>query len=122
MPDFISVVVPTFRRPTSLRRCLVALDTQSRLPDEVVVAVRDSDSETSRLVATWSSRFRLDTVRVERPGGVAALNAALAVVQGDVVAFIDDDTEPHADWLARVAAHFEQDPTLGGLGGRDCNT
>ncbi len=119
MSDFISVIVPTLQRPASLRHCLVALGSQTRLPDLVLVVVRDFDHETLRLLSGWTSRFQLKSVVVDRPGQVAAMNAALAATGGDVLAFVDDDTEPRSDWLERVAAHFAEDSTLGGLGGLD---
>jgi cellulose synthase/poly-beta-1,6-N-acetylglucosamine synthase-like glycosyltransferase len=119
VPEGTTVVVPTFRRPASLARCLAALGFQTRPPDQVVVVVRDEDDETRTLLSTWRSGLRVDTVRTAAPGVVAALNAALTVVGGEIVAFVDDDTEPRPDWLARVVAHFAGDSTLGGLGGRD---
>jgi cellulose synthase/poly-beta-1,6-N-acetylglucosamine synthase-like glycosyltransferase len=50
---------------------------------------------------------------------VAALNRGLEAATGDVIAITDDDAAPHADWVARIAAHFEADAKLGALGGRD---
>jgi len=43
----VTVVVPTYRRPEHLGRCLEGIRAQSRAPDEVVV-VRRADDETTR--------------------------------------------------------------------------
>ncbi len=40
----LSVIVPTYRRPDEVIRCLKALENQNRLPDQVVVTVRPDDT------------------------------------------------------------------------------
>jgi GT2 family glycosyltransferase len=118
----VSVIVPSWRRVRSLERCVRALARQSRLPDEVVIGVRDDDAETLHAVASLSSVFPvpLRSGIATVPGVVAAMNAALAACRGDagIIAITDDDTEPHADWLGRLVACFE-DAQVGGAGGRD---
>ena len=46
------------------------------------------------------------------------MEAGVAAAQGDIVAFIDDDAVPRADWFRRLVRHFD-DPRVGGVGGRD---
>ena len=114
----VSVLVPTYRRPADLVRCLRALGEQEEAPYEILVVARPEDHETAAVLQTPGlPRFRL--VPTLRPGVVAALNAGVAAAQGDVVAITDDDAAPRPDWVRRVRRHFEADPTLGGLGGRD---
>lgn len=118
----VSVVVPTYRRPDDLRRCLAALDAQTRRPDELLVVVRDDDAESDRALARSRlahPRLPLRVVTVREPGQVAALDAGVSAATGDVVAITDDDAAPRPEWLARIAAHFAADASLGGLGGRD---
>jgi GT2 family glycosyltransferase len=117
----ISVLIPTWRRPASLARCLDGLEHQDRVPDEVIVVSRPDDEETAGLLAerrATSSPVR--AVEVEHAGVVAALNRGLDSAAGDVVALTDDDTVPRADWLAGVQYRFEADRELGALGGLDC--
>jgi GT2 family glycosyltransferase len=115
-----SVIVPTYRRVADLRRCLGALDAQTRRPDQIVVTVRDTDSETIdflRQLETTTANFKIATVST--PGVVAAMNAGLNAAEGELIALTDDDAAPWPDWLARMEAHFAADPRLGGVGGRD---
>ena len=91
----ISVIVPTFRRPGSLSRCLTALVQQQRPADEIVVASRMGDEETRDVLG--SDRFahlRIRRAETSRPGLVAAYSAALAEATGDVLAITDDDADP----------------------------
>jgi cellulose synthase/poly-beta-1,6-N-acetylglucosamine synthase-like glycosyltransferase len=115
----ISVLVPTYRRPLDLDRCLGAIAAQIRLADRVMVVARTGDSETCRIAAQWQDRLPLEIVEVEMPGQVHALNAGLARCTGDVVAITDDDAAPRPDWLQRIQEHFRADPNVGGVGGRD---
>jgi GT2 family glycosyltransferase len=118
-PQTISVMVPSWRRPDSLRRCLDALEAQTRPPDELVLSVRVDDEETRSMLAAADPPFPLVVATPQRTGVIAALNAGFDSARGDLVAVTDDDTAPHADWLARIEARFREDPSLGGLGGRD---
>jgi GT2 family glycosyltransferase len=115
----LSVLIPTWRRPESLDRCLRALRTQTRPPDELVLVVRDDDVDSHELLSGSDFPFPLELVAPRAGGVVAALNAGFDRASGDVLAITDDDTEPLADWLARIDAHFSADQRLGGLGGRD---
>ena len=47
----ITVLVPTYRRPQDLARCLAALQKQERVPDEVVVVARPDDEATHACLA-----------------------------------------------------------------------
>ena len=116
----VSVLVPAYRRPLDLERCLRALAGQSRRPQQVVVVVRDDDGET-RAVAGAAAAWlpNLEQVVVTAPGQVHALNRGLAAARGDVVAITDDDAAPRPDWLARIVEIFAADARVGGVGGRD---
>lgn len=84
------------------------------------MVVRDTDAETWQFLAQYTAHnLPLHTVKVTQSGVVAALNAGLAAVEGDIVSITDDDAAPHPDWLERIAAYFTCDSRLGGLGGRD---
>jgi glycosyltransferase involved in cell wall biosynthesis len=113
------VLIPSFRRPVDLARCLTAIKSQSRAADEVLVVNRIGDQETAEIANGWRDRLPVKIVVVSRPGVVHAMQAGLAMCTGEVVAITDDDAAPRADWLARIETHFVTDPKLGGVGGRD---
>ena len=115
-----TVIVPTYRRPDDLARCLKALTQQINLPTEVIVVVRDIDANTWAMLDTLKSlSLPLTTVTVKVPGVIAAMNAGVEAATGDIIAFTDDDAAPHADWLQRIEAHFLASDLVGGVGGRD---
>jgi len=107
----VSVVVPTYRRPDLLRRCLAALGAQD-LPAtdyEVIVADDAADAATRELVEAEGARcgaaFRYVPV-TGRHGPAAARNAGWRAARGAIVAFTDDDTLPAPDWLRHGLAAF----------------
>jgi GT2 family glycosyltransferase len=116
----VSVIVPSWRRPDALARCLRALAAQTQPPIEVVVAARADDADTTRVVAALGPAYPVPLRRAStaEPGVIAAKNAALPECRGEVVALTDDDAEPGADWIERLRACFA-DPRVAGVGGRD---
>ncbi|QQS11143.1 MAG: glycosyltransferase family 2 protein [Rhodospirillales bacterium] len=116
----ITVVVPTYKRPDDLRRCLAALKAQTLPAARVNVVRRDTDAATADLLAGYDpAGLALRVHVVGEPGVVAALNVGLENAVGDIVAMTDDDAAPHPDWLERLAAAFADDARTGGVGGRD---
>jgi glycosyltransferase involved in cell wall biosynthesis len=116
----IAAIVPTYRRSQDLARCLEALQNQTRPADEVIVVVRDTDTQTWSFLAAFDSKnLALRTATVSVTGVVAAMNTGLDKATADIVAFTDDDAAPHADWLARIESHYLTDERVGGVGGRD---
>jgi GT2 family glycosyltransferase len=118
----ISVVVPTYRRPEGLRQCLDALARQLRPADEILVVARPVDEASHKIVERHHAKglYLIQTyVPDERSGLVTALNAGIKASSGGIVAFTDDDAEPHPDWIERLSAVYATDPRIGAVGGRD---
>ncbi len=115
----LCVIVPSFRRPADLARCLRALSAQTRPADQILVVARVGDVETFNVAQDWNARVPIELVEVTLPGVVHALNAGLARCVGEIAAITDDDAAPRPEWLARIEAHYAADPTIGGVGGRD---
>lgn len=120
MRTTITVIIPTYRRPKDLARCLEALKKQTRPVDELLVVVRDTDAETWAFLERFNPEFLpLRTAKVSESGAIAAMNVGLDAASGEIISFTDDDAAPHTDWLERIETHFVSDDHLGGLGGRD---
>lgn len=116
----IGVLVCSYKRPDDLKRCLEGLKAQTRPPDDVIVVRRDTDDATREFLDSWPQDGLPVRIQiVGTPGIVAARNAGHDACRTDVLASIDDDVVPHPEWLARMERHFQADPTVGGVGGRD---
>jgi glucosyl-dolichyl phosphate glucuronosyltransferase len=113
----LSVVVCTHNRPHDLERCLKGL---AALEDPVEVIVVDSASDPplrDRVEQVEPRPSNMKYVREDRPGLSRARNRGAATASGELIAFLDDDTEPDPDWARRIAAPFEMDPAIGCVGG-----
>lgn len=109
----LSVVIPTLGRLTALEGCLRALSASSfpRERFEVIVADDEGSGSVERTAAPWTRRMSLRVVTTGgRAGASAARNAGLAAARGNGVAFTDDDCEPEADWLVRLAEALDSNP------------
>jgi glycosyltransferase involved in cell wall biosynthesis len=118
----VSVIIPTYRRPESLARCLRALTAQSRRPDEILVVARREDEASQQVACEYGGtaiRLVMLDVPSGRPGVVTALNAGVHASLGEIVCLTDDDAEPHSDWISRIIVAFEDDDCVGAVGGRD---
>lgn len=119
----VSVVVPTYRRPQLLLRCLQALGEQTLDAGayEVIVVDNAGCSQTRRAVEAFAGRLEETgpTVRylqeTSRPGPAAARNRGWRAARGEVIAFTDDDCVPQRQWLAAGLAAFS-DGELGVMG------
>jgi len=107
----VSVVIPTYRRPQLLERCLRALVAQSFDPAryEIIIADDADDPLTKQQVLAWRERVHGPTEILyvpvwDRHGPAAARNAGWRLAVGRVIAFTADDTIPRRDWIARGLA------------------
>ncbi|WP_243724380.1 glycosyltransferase family 2 protein [Pigmentiphaga sp. D-2] len=103
----VSVVVPTYRRPDMLQRCLRALTWQDIDPRRFEILVVDDgpDRHTRRVVETLAREHAprgltvryLEAEGTQGPSG--ARNRGWEQARAAVVAFTDDDTIPTPSWL-----------------------
>jgi len=111
----ITIVIPTFKRPESLSRCLNSIAQQELPADEILVMVQDRDYETLNLVENLGITFK----KIGLPGQIFAIQSSLAFITTDLVAFIDDDVTLPTDWVAKAKNVFSGTPKIGALGGTD---
>ena len=118
----ITVVIPTHGRPGAAARVVRALRAQ-RLPDghsfEVIV-VDDGSPVPVEIAPEDAGTMRVRVVRQAQQGPAAARNAGVEASDADLVAFIDDDCEPHCDWVASLGDAARRHPGCG-LGGHVVN-
>jgi glycosyltransferase involved in cell wall biosynthesis len=103
----VSVVVPTYRRPQLLNRCLAALAGQQfdHGKFEIIIVDDGPSADTGHLVLSWATHT-LEHGPVIRylantgSHGPAAARNVWPAACGDIIAFTDDDTIPAPGWRA----------------------
>lgn len=99
----VSVVIPTYRRPDLLLKCIGALRKQ-HLPlneFEIIVVSDGPDEATASALSNWNEKpANLRYVPMPaKKGPAAARNYGWQHAQANFIAFTDDDTLPDANWL-----------------------
>src|SRR5262249_24123299 len=99
----ISICICTYRRATQLEQLLNMLEqqvTKGLFRFSIVVVDNDAHQSAQSIVESCAERSSVPIgYRVEPQQNIAvARNASVVIATGDLVAFIDDDEEPSADW------------------------
>jgi len=107
----LTIIIPTKDRAPILRQLLDSirqLEDIQRIRPEIVVADNNSCDETNERAKSVGRDFptNIRVLKVTRPGKSAALNNALKVATGNVVAFLDDDVAVDKTWLTAVEGFF----------------
>ncbi|MCO7348848.1 glycosyltransferase [Burkholderia multivorans] len=125
LPPVVSVVVPTYRRPDLLERCLDALCVQVFDPTTYEIIVVDDDPAGSARPVVDACRARMTDVPAIRylsapdtQGPAGARNVGWRSARGALIAFTDDDTIPDPTWLRHGAAALLAEPSAAAAAGR----
>lgn len=115
----VSVIVPTLNRPLELARCLDSVLAQTVRPDQVVV-VDDGTSDVDSIRGRFAgSGVRFDYVKKRIKGLCRSRNEGLAVAVGEIIVFLDDDTELFPEYVEGFLEVFAADVErrVGGVSG-----
>ena len=108
----ISVVIPAYNRSACIGRALESVKAQG-IPDLEVILGDDASTDSTVELA----RGILPEIKVARlpvnQGASAARNAALKLVKGDLIAFLDSDDEWLHGKLASQVKFLEENPEVG---------
>ena len=107
----ISVVIPTFQRPSTCAAAVASALAQTLAPLEVLVCDDGSSGETRERFSEWErDDERVRYLALPHAGRPApARNAGLRAARGDWVAFLDDDDRWRPEKLAIQAPHLALD-------------
>jgi glycosyltransferase involved in cell wall biosynthesis len=109
----ISVVVPVFNDAAMLAVCLDALARQTRPADEILIVDNASTDASAHVARAAGARVVFEPTR----GIAAATSTGFDAANGEILARLDADSVPAADWLERVedslAAHPEASAVTG---------
>lgn len=112
--EAIDVIIPTKNRSHDLDRCLSALHPQLRNGDRIVVIDNGSNDGTS----TTLSKFPGVTVIQDPTPNLARLfNVGLRSGSTPIVGFLNDDSEPSANWLDSIRYWFSTLDDAAAIGG-----
>lgn len=118
----LSLIICTYGRPLQIRSLLQSTLKQTRLPDDILIVDASLDEKTEEVTAVIRNQTSDQRIKYHRvPPGDRGLtrqrNYGIARAQGEIIAFLDDDTIPEPDYFAEIAGCFERRPDTLGVGG-----
>jgi glycosyltransferase involved in cell wall biosynthesis len=114
----ISIIVATCNRHALLARLIDAMERLDYPKESIEVVVVDDGSDPP--VRLPAAGVRVQVLRQPRGGPASARNAGIRAATGELIALLDDDCLPHADWLQRLSQAYLAHPKAL-IGGRTQN-
>ncbi len=112
----VSVIVLNFNGEKIIARCLDHLLAQSYPDFEILVVDNNSTDSSLAIAESYLGCGKLSILRASRNLGVAGgRNLGLKYVQGEIVAFIDNDGYADRYWLAEAIRMLDSDSRFGAV-------
>lgn len=113
----LSFVIPTRNRGERLRATLRGLAEQAQPPEEIIVVDGSDDvSDIERLKEEFARRFStFIATRAEVCGAAVQRNQGVALANGELIGFCDDDIDFESDCILVLRQHFIRHPECGGV-------
>jgi GT2 family glycosyltransferase len=105
----LAVIIPVYNSSGLLRQTLIAVQSGTRSPDELIVVDDGSTDDSADVARQFGAQVIVMDANV---GPAACRNLAALRSKSDLLAFLDADTCVHADTLEMMERHFLHDPTL----------
>ena len=117
----ISIIIPSKNNHRILRQCIESIDMLSSYTDHELVIIDNgsTDADTIKYVESLRRRQRTKVIAYNKPFNYSAINNfGAAAASGDLLVFLNDDTEViTADWLDRLGG-YAQLPHVGAVGAK----
>src|ERR1044071_3963007 len=106
----VSVIIPTFNRPTMLKDALASIAAQTYAPVEIIV-VNDAGVDFDYVVSPFRHKQRVIYLKHDTHRGLpAARNTGLRAASGDYIAYLDDDDVYYPDHIQTLASFLANSP------------
>jgi GT2 family glycosyltransferase len=115
MDSKVSIVIVNFNGKNYLRSCISSILKNNYFNYEIIVVDNDSsDGSLEMLKSEYGEISKVKVVKLDKNYGPAfARNQGVKAAQGNIVSFLDNDTEVDADWIKNAIKYFANDPTVG---------
>ncbi|HIM76338.1 MAG TPA: glycosyltransferase [Campylobacterales bacterium] len=112
----VSVIIPTYKDAQALKLILDALNLQTYMNFEVIVAEDDNSNEVKNFLKTYNAGYSIKHHSQEDIGWrkAKALNAAILLSDGNYLIFFDGDCIPYSTYVEGHVALSEQNRVLCG--------
>lgn len=115
----VTVLMATHNGAAWIERSLMSMTAVVPPPQgwKLIVVNNGSTDGTAAILHRFAERLPLQVLHRARPGKNAALNLGLKHIEGDLVAFADDDVLVDPHWLVQLTAAAHAEPGYAAFGG-----
>ena len=114
----VTVAMVTYRWARALPRSLTSVASQTRKPEEEVIALKPSGDSSEEVMRSFSSQLPIKLVVQEKGNFTNAVQMAIDNARGDVILFLDDNAVAEERWVEKYENLFDSLPNVGGIGGK----
>ena len=121
-PMDLSIIIVTWRSVEYFRACIHSIYRETRsLAIEIIVVDNASNDGSEAIIKDEFSQVKFFQSH-ENLGFARANNLGYAHSSGEILLFLNPDTEIHTDVLAGMVGHLRSNPEVGVVGARLLNT
>ncbi len=116
MKPLVSIIIVNYNGYFLLKNCLDSILKNNYPNYEIIVADNGStDNSISQIKKDFKKYLtKINILDLKRNLGPSlARNLAFKKSVGDIIAFLDNDTQAHQDWIIEALKIFNQDPQIG---------
>ena len=113
----VSIIIPTYKRASTLKYVLEGLKEQTYKNFELIIVFKPSGDETQRLLKQYIKDLTMKIVTQKYGFITDAYNLGLEEATGQIVAFLDDDAIPYPNWLEEHVKTYIKHSKVGGVSG-----
>lgn len=111
---FVSVVIPAYNEENYLPSCLESIGKQDYAGEyEVIVVDNASTDNTAKIAIDWGAKVVYESKR----SPACARQKGAETATGEIIAFIDADTQAPTHWLSTIVSRFVQKPEVVAVSG-----
>ncbi|HSW87868.1 MAG TPA: glycosyltransferase family 2 protein [Candidatus Saccharimonadales bacterium] len=113
---FVSIIIANFNGEKYLSTCLSSVCKTTYTNFEILIVDDGSTDRSEKIIIDFQKKDKRIHLQKNdiNTGAAASRNKAAAVAKGEILIFLDNDTEVDANWLSHMLEIFRRDASIGG--------
>ena len=113
----VSIIIPSINRQKDLARLIESIKHQSVYPFELIVVEQGNTAKTKKVLKKAMLPFQHKVIYSKEASLTRARNKGVFISAGDIILFLDDDTQISTDYIETLLALFQQHKQVVALAG-----